>query len=208
MAEKWKLSGTLFDACNCTTLCPCNFAQVPTNPKDCRAVAIWHVNQGNYGQTSLNGLNFAMAIASAGNPLTQGVDRAAMVLDEAASPQQRQALGVILGGQAGGLFAMLGPTVKQNLGATFARFTYSNDEKTWSVKAGNGLEVTGGFLKPPPGMPLEVRPLRVQTMDPLFSPTMEKIVGISDKVKVNAAGIVLDFSGKYSSAGKFAYEGG
>ena len=207
MAEKWKLSGTVFDACNCTTLCPCNFLQIPTDPNDCRAVAVWHVNQGNYGQTSLNGLHFAMVIASAGNPLTIGVDQAAMVMDEAATPAQRQALGTILGGQAGGMFAMLGGMVKQNLGATFARFTYANDEKTWSVKAGSDLEISAGFVKPPPGAPMVAKALCVQTYDPLFAPTSEKIVGTADRVKVNAAGIKLELSGKYSSAGKFTYEG-
>jgi hypothetical protein len=98
--------------------------------------------------------------------------------------------------------------VKQNLGVTFARVAYSNDEKTWSVRAGNNFEISGGFVKPPPGMPMEAKPLRAQTMDILFSPTMEKVVGISDKVKINASGIVLDFGGKFSSAGKFVYEGG
>lgn len=207
MPEKWKLQGTLFDACNCTTLCPCNYGQVPTNPTDCRGAAVWRVDQGNYGNTRLNGLAFAMVIACSGNPLTAGVDRAAMIVDETATPQQREAFMSILGGKAGGLFAMLGPMIKQNLGITYARFTYSNDEKTWSVKAGTALDVSGGFVKPAPGTPFEVKPLRAQTMDPLFSPTMEKVVGISQRLKANVAGLNLDFSGKYSSAGRFTYEG-
>jgi hypothetical protein len=208
MPEKWKLSGTLFDACNCMTLCPCNYAQTPTDPNDCRAAAVWRIEQGNYGTTDLSGLHFAMVISTAGNPLTHGVDQAAMILDEAATPEQRQALGEILGGKAGGLFGMLAPMIKQNRGVTVARFDYANDEQTWSVKAGGDFEVSGSFVKPPPDMPIDVKPRRAQTMDPLFSPTMEKVVGVTDRVNINAGGIRLDFGGRYSSAGRFSYEGG
>lgn len=208
MPEKWRLEGTLFDACNCTTLCPCNYGQVPTNPTDCRVMAVWRINRGNYGGVRLDGLHLAMILNCKGNPLTVGAEQAAMVVDEGANPQQREALMNILGGKAGGLFAMLGSMVKQNLGVSFARFAYQNDEKTWSVKAGNALEFNGSFVKPPPGMSMEPKPMRAQTLDPLFSPTMDKVVGISDKHKVNVAGLVHDFTGKYSSSGKFVYEGG
>ena len=205
MPEKWKLEGTLFDACNCTTLCPCVYGQAPNNP-DCRPTAVWHINQGTYGQTRLNGLHFAGVIWSNGNPL-KGIDKMAVIVDEAANAAQREALLNILGGKAGGFFAMLGSLVKENLGLTFARFTYSNDEKTWSVKAGAALDIEASFVKAPPGMPFDSKPLHAQTYDPLFMPTMEKVVGTTQKYKANVGGLSYDITGKYSSAGRFVYKG-
>jgi hypothetical protein len=74
---------------------------------------VWNINKGDYGGTKLDGLKFGMVIFSKGNPL-KGVDSAALIVDENATPTQRDALTKILGGQAGGLFQMLGSLIKEN----------------------------------------------------------------------------------------------
>ncbi|MBI2649511.1 MAG: DUF1326 domain-containing protein [Thaumarchaeota archaeon] len=203
MAEKWKLEGSLFDACNCETLCPCNFFQAPHNA-DCRATGVWHVEKGNHGGTQLNNFTMAGVLYSTQNPLIS-IEKAAWILDEKLTPQQRDALMPILSGKAGGLFSMM--KVGQPLGVFWAKFDYSNDEKSWSVKAGDTLQIKGGFVKPPPGVPLESKPKVAQTYDPLFSPTMEKTVGITESYKANVAGLDYNITGRYSSSGRFKYQG-
>lgn len=207
MAEKWRLKGTVLDACNCTTLCPCNYAQPSTNPNECTAALAMRIEKGSYGKVKLDGLHVASVIWSPGDPITAGIEKAAWILDERATPEQRDALLEVFSGKAGGLFGMLASMVKQNLGVSFARFEYGNDEKAWSVKAGKFLEIKGGFLKPPPGMPLEAKPKRVETYDPFFGPTMEKTVGVTDKYTADVGGLKYSISGKYSSAGRFEYSG-
>ena len=204
MAEKWKLEGTVFDACNCTTLCPCVYGQVPTH-EDCQVSAAWHVTRGNYGTTKLDGLNFAGVFYSIGNPL-MGVERAAMLVDAKAKPPQRKSLETILGGQAGGLFGMFAQGMKQFLGLTYAPFEYKNDQKSWSVKVDGTLEIQAGFLKPPPGLPFKSTPRKAQTYDPLFQ-NGEKVVGITERHVANLSGLTRSLSGTYSSAGRFAYKG-
>jgi len=205
MADKWRLEGTLFDMCNCETLCPCNYFQDP-HGEDCRAAVVWNIDKGDYGGTKLDGLKFAMVVFSKGNPL-KGVDSAALIVDESATQTQRDAAMKILGGQAGGLFQMLGSLIKENRGVTFAKFEYDNDGKSWSVKAGDSLDVKGEFVKPPPGVPFESKPKKVETYDPLFGPTMEKIVGITEHYRANVGGMNYDISGRYSSSGRFSYQG-
>lgn len=205
MAEKWSLEGTLFDACNCTTLCPCNYAQDPTG-EDCRATVVWRIEKGSYGKTKLDGLNVASLIFANGNPL-MGIDKMTAIVDEKATPAQREALGTILGGQAGGMFAAFAQLVKENLGVSFGKFAYKNDEREWSVDVDRRLHIRGGFVKAPPGAPVESKPKRAQTYDFLFGPTMEKVVGIADSYKANVAGLDYDIRGKYSSAGRFKYTG-
>ena len=58
----WKASGDWFDVCKCNIPCPCEFAQPPTFG-DCEGVLAYHIRKGNYGGTSLDGLN-ALALGS------------------------------------------------------------------------------------------------------------------------------------------------
>ena len=203
MAEKWRLEGTVFDACNCETLCPCVYFQPPNNA-DCQVTGVWHVEKGNYGDTSLNNFHIALVAYATQNPL-MGIEKAGFVLDEKLTQQQRDALMQILGGKAGGLFAAI--TVKQFLGVWWARFDHTNDGKAWSVKAGDALEIKASFVKPPPGVPMEAKPKVAQTYDPLFGPSMEKVVGTTDAYRAKVGGLDYDISGKYSSSGRFKYEG-
>jgi hypothetical protein len=53
---KWIASGDWFDVCNCSIPCPCEFAQTPTYG-DCERVMAYHIRNGHYGETSLDGLN-------------------------------------------------------------------------------------------------------------------------------------------------------
>jgi hypothetical protein len=59
----------------------------------------------------------------------------------------------ILTGRVGGLFSML--RVKNPLGVWRASFNYSNDAKSWSVKAGNSLDIKAAFVKALEGVPFE-----------------------------------------------------
>ncbi len=86
------------------------------------------------------------------NPLT-GVEKAAWILDEKLAQDQRDALMEILTGKAGGLFSMF--SVKNPLGVWWVNFNYSNDAKSWSVKAGDALDINAEFVKPPQGLPFE-----------------------------------------------------
>jgi len=203
MAEKWKLEGSVFDACNCETLCPCVYFQAP-HEGDCKVSAVWHINKGNYGNTKLDDFTIAVVGYATQNPL-MGIEKAGWVLDEKLTQQQRDALMQILGGKAGGLFSML--SVKNRLGIWWAKFDYSNDGRSWSVKAGNALNVKAEFVKPPPGVPIPAAPKNAQTYDPLFGPSMEKLVGTAQTYHASVGGLEYDISGRYSSSGHFSYEG-
>ncbi|HEV8361098.1 MAG TPA: DUF1326 domain-containing protein, partial [Candidatus Thermoplasmatota archaeon] len=175
MAERWTIEGTCLDACDCTTLCPCNYGQDTTNDT-CTPVIVYNIERGSYGATKLDGLTAIVFMRSAANNLFKGagVAEAACVLDEKAKPDQRKALETILGGQAGGLFGMFGAMIKKNSGVVYAPIDYKNDQRAWSVKAGNYVEVRGGFAKAPEGFPIASEPKKAQTYDIFFGPTMEK----------------------------------
>ena len=56
----WRTKGTLLQACNCDYGCPCNFNAPPTYGFYDGAW-IGHIDEGNYGDARLDGLNFLWA---------------------------------------------------------------------------------------------------------------------------------------------------
>ncbi len=102
MAEKWNISGEYFESCNCDLICAC-LVQAPTPRDRCDAALAFHINNGTYGQTSLNGLNAALVVSFPGpGKMRDGNWTAAVYVDEKGSATQRDALGDIFSGKAGG----------------------------------------------------------------------------------------------------------
>src|ERR1700736_3679974 len=104
MAEqKWTMRGQYMESCNCDYLCPCIYTnpQAPVTYDHCTAALVFRIDEGNCGDTKLDGLKFALVIRS-GNIMADGDWIFAGVVDERADDAQRQALAAIVGGEAGG----------------------------------------------------------------------------------------------------------
>lgn len=101
----WKASGDWFDVCKCKIPCPCEFAQEPTFG-NCEGILAYHINKGNYGDTSLDGLN-ALAIGAFEGNIWAGNTKVDLGLffDERADEKQREALQMIFSGKAGGFMS-------------------------------------------------------------------------------------------------------
>ena len=94
---RWTLKGLEFVHCNCAYGCPCQFNALPTNG-DCRAVAAIDIEEGHHGETPLDGLRIAVVLAWPG-PIHEGDGQALPIVDERASPEQREALLRIMSGE-------------------------------------------------------------------------------------------------------------
>jgi hypothetical protein len=94
---QWTIKGREFINCNCSYGCPCQFNGLPTYG-NCQAVAGFEIEQGHHGSTRLDGLKF-VAIFSWPKAIHEGNGEAAVVVDERATPAQREALLRILTGQ-------------------------------------------------------------------------------------------------------------
>lgn len=109
-ATSWQLSGEYLETCNCDYVCPCiltNMAGAPTHGH-CDFAMAFHIDRGRHGEQALDGLNFAL-IGQTPGAMGLGNGAFGVVLDERASPEQREALTAILTGQAGGPVAALAP---------------------------------------------------------------------------------------------------
>ncbi len=122
MSTQWKLTGGYFEACNCEAACPCIFLGAPTTG-ECTVLVAWHVEHGNFGTISLDGMNTVLAAHSPGHML-QTKWKVALYLDERATPEQRGALTQIFAGQAGGHLANLAPCIGEVLGVKAVPIEY------------------------------------------------------------------------------------
>jgi hypothetical protein len=85
-----------------TSPAPCEFAQAPTD-NWCEGVLAWHIREGHYGDVRLDDLSVVALGYFEGNRWA-GEAKAVLGLffDERADEQQREALQMVFGGQAGG----------------------------------------------------------------------------------------------------------
>src|SRR5260221_3535588 len=98
---KWSFDADYLQACNCDYGCPCEFSAPPTRGS-CEGLGAWHIQRGNYGALSLDGLGLGFA-ARWPKAIHEGNGTACILVDEKANPAQRAALLDIVGGQQGGL---------------------------------------------------------------------------------------------------------
>jgi hypothetical protein len=108
----WSLRGEYMESCNCDYLCPCVYTnpQGPATQDNCTAVMVFRIDEGRSGTVRLDGLKFALVIRS-GKVMADGNWIFGVVVDEMADPAQRQALGAIASGEAGGTPSV----IRQNL---------------------------------------------------------------------------------------------
>jgi hypothetical protein len=128
----WNLKGQYFEACNCEAACPCVFLSPPTED-DCTVLVGWHIDEGEFEGTKLDGLNVALAVYSPGH-MAKVKWQAALYLDDRASEAQGQALGAIFSGQAGGHPARLAGHIGEVLGAGPASIEFEQSGKRTSMK--------------------------------------------------------------------------
>lgn len=127
----WTLNGHYFETCNCAAACPCVFLSPPTEG-DCTVLVAWHIDRGHYGETSLDGLNVALAVYAPGH-MMESKWKAAAYFDEKADESQNEALHAIFSGKAGGHPEVLASFIGEMVGAKNVPMHFESDGKTSSL---------------------------------------------------------------------------
>jgi hypothetical protein len=200
MANKWSITGTYFEACNCETACPCVFLSPPTEG-DCRALLGWHIEKGSFGDVSLDGLNVALFINSPGN-MEQGKWKVALYVDEKANQEQNDSLTQIYGGQAGGHFATLGALIEAVVGVSSVPIDYQAEGKRRSLRIPNVADAEIEALTGQGGADVNIsnHPLAV-------APGQTVVAARSKKASYSDHGLQLEVSGKNGFYSPFVYQG-
>jgi hypothetical protein len=198
---KWKASGDFFDVCSCNIPCTCTFAPTPTYG-DCEAVLAYHIKNGYYGETSLDGLNVLALSYFKGN-IWAGETKVSIAsyVDERANQQQREALQMIFTGKAGGFMAEFAKLIGDVRGMNFVpiKFEVADDLSYWNAEIPGKVIAKAEAL----GGPMTPAGKRVQTLNPPGSevgPGTVATWGTATTDEVNAPEIRFEWKRKGRSS--------
>ena len=200
MPGSWTLKGTVFVACNCDWGCPCNFNARPTTGK-CEGGWTWHVEEGRYGDVTLDGLNFSV-YANWPAAIHEGNGEALLLIDERVDERQRAAIEALIGGKAGGPWGVLGWTWPKAHGPLAVPYDIHFDGVNSRLQCGGYVEIEGGPIRNPV-TGAEAHPSMVLPEGLILK---KGDLGASRRFVVNGA-IAYDHSGQYTAIGKFDYSG-
>jgi hypothetical protein len=134
----WQITGEYMETCNCTFLCPCivsNLAARPTEG-DCKAAVTLRIDKGAKDGVQLDGLSFIVMLYSPG-AMGAGNMTVGLIVDDAATDQQVEAISAIATGSAGGPMAALAPLVGRIAGVERRPIRFEADGLTRTVSAGD-----------------------------------------------------------------------
>lgn len=200
MADQWKLTGSYFESCNCDAACPCVFLGPPTKG-ECTVLVAWHIDNGNFGEKRLDGLNVALAAYSPG-PMFDVKWKVALYLDDRSTNEQREILTRIFGGQAGGHLAKLAACIGELLGVKIVPIDYRAEGRRRSLSIRGLAEME---IEAVPGQ--NGGEATVAGMPFCVAPGFPAVVAKSKRLSVHDRGLeweVTDKNGFYSA---FAYQG-
>lgn len=144
---KWSMKGDCVGSCSCDWGCPCNF-DAPPSKGWCEGGYAFHINQGSYNDTKLDGLTIGFFIHAPGAIHLGNVTGYALV-DEKATDAQRAAIGHILSGTLGGPFAVFASLLVKVIGPDFVPVEWKFDGANSHVKFGDRVEMRLAAIKNP-----------------------------------------------------------
>ena len=126
----WTLKGELILNCNCTVFCPCvvSLGKHPPTEGHCQTWGGVRIDEGQYGDIDLSGLNIGLLIEIPGN-MGRGNWKVAIFVDDRASDEAYEALVTIFSGAAKGTTGLFTMLVGEFLGAERQPITYETEGK-------------------------------------------------------------------------------
>ena len=201
-SSSWKLQGDYFEGCNCDVICPCIFKGDPDEGY-CNLTTAWHIQNGNYDNINVEGLNVVALFHTPGNMLTGPKWKVALYIDERATKEQSDALTKMFSGQAGGFFAIVASNfIGEMLGVKSIPIEFGIDGKRrWlHIKDSMELEIEGVTGGDPDQDSRIVNPAFG-----VIPHDINLIVARSTKYRYDDHGMKWDDSGKNSFYCKFRY---
>jgi hypothetical protein len=151
-ASDWRLEGEWLKNCTCAYGCPCDFNARPTNGS-CEGFLGMRITRGHFENVRLDGLTFFVTVHFPG-PLHEGNGEAQALIDEKATPEQREALFKIMSGKhsaEGTLFHIFTLIVTKMHDPIFApvEFQFDKDGRKARLAFRGALESTVQPIKNP-----------------------------------------------------------
>lgn len=182
----WRLEGEWIKNCNCAFGCPCDFNARPSLGY-CKGLLGMRITKGNFEKNSLDGLSFFVTVDFPG-ALHEGNGQAQPIIDERATPAQREGLFEIMSGKNsadGTLFNIFSMIVTKMHDPIFAPINFEFDKKARTARV-----VIPGVLETdvePIKNPVTGLPHRIQVVMP---EGFEHIEGEIASSNIHSAGAI------------------
>lgn len=192
----WRLEGEWLKNCSCAYGCPCDFNARPTQGW-CKGLIAMHVTRGHFNDVNLDGLKWAVTVHFPG-ALHEGNGQLQPIIDEAASPEQRNALFQIMSGKnsaEGTLFHIVSLIVTKMHDPVFAPIRFSFDQEGRTAR----LDIPGVLTSDvePIKNPVTGLPHRIEVMMPEgFEHRMAEVASANI---LSSAAIPFEVRGGHSS---------
>jgi hypothetical protein len=198
--KNWKLEGDYFESCNCDTVCPCVFLGNPDRG-ECDVILSWHIERGQFDNTSLDGLNVVAVFHTPGNMWTGPKWKAALYLDERATKEQADALGKIYSGQVGGFFGVIAGFIGELAGVRQVPIKFEVEGKSRTLQIPSAIDLTiEGLEGADKSKEVTISNLPIHAVQNIAA-----VVAKSTKNSYNDHGMKWDNSGKSGFYSRFAY---
>jgi hypothetical protein len=194
----YDLEGRMAEVCSCTVYCPCWGGSDPDGGV-CDFSWVFHVDRGRVGGVDVGGLNMAFIGHLPGNPMDGDV-RLLVIVDDAATDEQQEALLAAFTGQAGGPLADLAGLVGEVVGVERAPIEFDIREGSGSFRVAGRFEGEVRGQRSPNGNP-------TMLVDTALSPVLGSPVypGEPVRYRMTAAEHGFDVQGRNSSQTEFHY---
>jgi hypothetical protein len=195
--QPYRLKGHLLGACNCDWGCPCSFEARPTKGF-CEGSYTWHVEEGHYQGTPLDGSTFSMFVQFPGAP-HEGNGTGVVLVDEKVTADRR--------GTVEAMIQQIPPfSIFHSLLANFLGFRY--------VPMDLHFDGIHSRLTIPGTVELQLTPMKNPVTGEDEYATLLKPTGFTSKrqelcatatFRLTTEGITFDHSGQYGEFSPFEY---
>jgi hypothetical protein len=136
----WKINGRYMETCNCDYLCPCPLTGLSRSTHGtCTFAMAFRIDDGAFDGLSLGGVKFIVVGYTPGEMIEGNWD-VGLIVDDAASADQREAVTAIASGQAGGPMAAISALIGNFRGVESRAVTFQGEGNKWSVSAPGMVE--------------------------------------------------------------------
>lgn len=139
---RWQMDGRYFETCNCDFVCPCILGQMAAKPTkgSCTFAMGMQIQRGSFGDVSLDDLGFVV-LGFTPEAMGKGNWSVGLIVDERATPEQRDAIAAVASGSAGGPMAALSGLIGKFLGVESSPIRFEQNGIKWEVKASKFVEM-------------------------------------------------------------------
>jgi hypothetical protein len=198
----YRLSGAFFEACDCRSVCPCWTGDDPDDG-ECTGIFAWDIEEGSIDGVDVSGLRAVSVSQHVGFRGDDARQRVVVIVDDAATQRQSDALVAAFTGTLGGPLRELADLLGELLGVDHGSITVRHEGRLTTLTVDRRLLVEGTVTEGNPGRVITLR-------DGLLSEVLGTPAEVGEswrfRIGLSSHGMEADLRGRSTMRGRFSYD--